>query len=603
MDLKTLRKLVLKQSPTSEEIEKALADLGASVIDFGSVKTETLMRVFSSLSSTLNGKTSSTLSTLNSLLQGVTVERERLERYRLIRELLSRLPELGQALSVYMDDVLSPDDYLKESLVVYSPTDDSAAVNYVSDLLKKYNLEEKIPILVGKTLLYGDFFVELREAALDWGNLREELVIRKEIANKKVVMESFIQQNEHVLTEEEEQRKTLLLLFWEPDRVVPLIYQDMVLGYVVVRPYTSPSAYTLSTSSPIPDVKQNEEIVRRVVEYLLSKKPELEAAVKDSPHLFDDLAALVTNYAVSKHLEASVYFVPPERMEYFRIPSAKHYPYGESIFSNNLIIGRLLAVLEHSLAIYRLTRAPERRIFKVEVGEERDVTGYIEKVIRKTKQKEVFLQDPVSVDTLISELSLFEDYYVPTKDGREFFTIESIPGGELTAKIEDIEYLRKKLVSGTGIPAIYLVQEDTPESKFTLAQENVKFARTIVKLQKVFTHHLTSLVKKICALTDPNMLSKIHNTTITLKPPIAIQIAIYQELFASIQTVVESLSNLVPEVDKKKFARRYLTHLISPQELDDLIRTSKLEKAASTKVKAEAAEGEGEAAGVEEVEF
>ena len=205
-------------------------------------------------------------------------------------------------------------------------------------------------------------------------------------------------------------------------------------------------------------------------------------------------------------------------MVFFKVPSSFTDPYGQSIFAKVAHIARYLIVAEYALLIYRLTRAPDRRIFKVEVGRSRDASNMLQYVIRKIKQRETYLKDPTALDSLLGEITMFEDFFVPMVDGREFFTVDTLPGGDITGKIEDIEYLRKKLISGLGIPAIYLIQEESSESKYTLSQENVKFARTIVSLQKEFSRCITELVRKLLAYyeTDATVLSSAEQIDICL---------------------------------------------------------------------------------------
>lgn len=271
-------------------------------------------------------------------------------------------------------------------------------------------------------------------------------------------------------------------------------------------------------------------------------------------------------------------------MVHFSIPSATSEPFGKSLFAKVAHIARYLILAEFALLVYRLTRAPDRRVFKVEIGRSKDAANILQSVIRKVKQKETFLKDPTALDALITELGITEDFFVPVVDGKEFFSVDTLAAGEITGKIEDIEYLRKKLISGLGIPAIYLIQEESSESKYTLAQENIKFARTIVNYQKTFSNKLTELIRKIVARVtdDPTIIAAVQTTRIVFRPPVAIQMERLSEMMGNVSTLINTLSEVLPEVDKTVLARRFLSYFFDPQELDEMLRTSKLRKRATS---------------------
>ena len=597
--LERLRKLIFK---ADEDIEQTLRNVSSYLVDYRSTRYETLFRVIRRLSTqaTDTSTTSTSLDMFSKLLTSVRVERDRLDRYRLIRELLQRLPELGQALQTYVDNVLSPDDYLKESLTIH--TDDSEMRILVRELLDKYEIEDQLNVIVAKTLAFGDFFVEIREAdPLVSLSDADVLVFDKEGNTQLTTLkEAFYPVRE--TDNNDSEMKFRFLVFWEPDNVVPIIYKNSVICFVVVKPLgrtttsASPMSGTNSSNEPVIN-----DFVSKIISFVSTKDPRVVNAIRENPQLHVDLATLVSNYLLDKTLnENSVYVVMPEKMEYFRLPSAVHYPYGESIFAHILTAARNLGISELAMLIYRLTRAPERRIFKVEVGGDRNVTNYIQQVIRKTKQKEVYLQNPLSIDLLVSEMSFFEDYYVPVKDGKEFFTVDTTPSGDLAARIDDIEYQRKKVISGTGIPPIYLIQEDTSESKYTLSQENVKFARTIVRLQKVFSARLTSLVRKLGALTFPDKASRLQTVTLAFRPPLQIQLAVLQEIFTSVGEIVNALSELLPDVEKSKLVEKYLSSFVSTDEIQEWKRTTKIDSLLGKKP---SGGGEATKGGEEEVTF
>ena len=165
----------------------------------------------------------------------------------------------------------------------------------------------------------------------------------------------------------------------------------------------------------------------------------------------------------------------------------KHAPYGTSVLEPARRIWRQLTLLEDAMMAYRIVRAPERRVFKIDVGNipPQDVEQYMQKVMTQMKRHQV--TDPTTgrLDLRYNPLSIEEDYYIPIR-GTSNTDIQNLPGGAMTATIEDVKYLRDKLFSALKVPQSYLsMGEGAQEDKTTLAQKDIRFARTIQRLQRV----------------------------------------------------------------------------------------------------------------------
>jgi len=174
------------------------------------------------------------------------------------------------------------------------------------------------------------------------------------------------------------------------------------------------------------------------------------------------------------------------QISHFRIlGNDKYAPYGTSVLEPARRIWRQLTLLEDAMMAYRIVRSPERRVFYVDVGNipPQDVEQYMQKVITQMKRNQVVDPDTGRVDLRYNPLSIDEDYFVPVR-GNVQTKIETLPGGTYTGDIEDVKYLRDKLFSALKVPAAYLMQSDTLEDKTTLAQKDIRFARTIQRLQR-----------------------------------------------------------------------------------------------------------------------
>ena len=172
---------------------------------------------------------------------------------------------------------------------------------------------------------------------------------------------------------------------------------------------------------------------------------------------------------------------------HFRIlGNDKYAPYGTSTLDSARRIWRQLTLLEDAMMSYRIVRSPERRVFYVDVGNipPEDVEQYMQKVMTQMKRNQIVDSDTGRVDLRYNPMSVEEDYFIPQR-GNQSTRVETLPGGTYTGDIDDVKYLRDKLFSALKIPASYLAQtEGGDEDKTTLAQKDIRFARTIHRLQR-----------------------------------------------------------------------------------------------------------------------
>ena len=174
----------------------------------------------------------------------------------------------------------------------------------------------------------------------------------------------------------------------------------------------------------------------------------------------------------------------------------KFAPYGTSILEPARRIWRQLTLLEDAVMAYRIVRSPERRVFKIDVGNipPQEVEQYMQKVMTQMKRNQVVDVNTGRVDLRYNPLSIEEDYYIPVRGNQSGTDITTVSGGQYTGDIEDVKYLRDKLFSALKIPMSYLSQvEGAAEDKGTLAQKDIRFARTIQRLQRSIISELEKI--------------------------------------------------------------------------------------------------------------
>lgn len=174
------------------------------------------------------------------------------------------------------------------------------------------------------------------------------------------------------------------------------------------------------------------------------------------------------------------------------------YPYGKSIAAMCHRVFRSLKMMEEAMMIYRLSRAPERRIFYVDTGNlpTSKAEMFIERLKQKFKKERFYNTSKNSVDARFNPMTMDEDYFVPTKNGKGT-KIDTLPGAQNLGEIEDVKYYRDKLLAALKIPKDYIVEkEQSPERKANLSQLDVKFARTIQRIQIDMETGMENLAKR-----------------------------------------------------------------------------------------------------------
>lgn len=170
-------------------------------------------------------------------------------------------------------------------------------------------------------------------------------------------------------------------------------------------------------------------------------------------------------------------------------------PYGSSIIEPARRIWRQLILIEDAMLVYRVVRAPERRVFYIDVANipPENVPMYVEEQRKNLRSNQVIDRNTGRVDLRYNPLSVDEDYFIPVRGGESGTKIETLAGGQNTAAVEDVAYIQKKLFAALKIPRAYLGYDEALSSKATLAQEDIRFSRTISVIQKTLVSELNKL--------------------------------------------------------------------------------------------------------------
>jgi hypothetical protein len=194
-------------------------------------------------------------------------------------------------------------------------------------------------------------------------------------------------------------------------------------------------------------------------------------------------------------------------------------PYGTSMLEKARRIWKQLLLCEDAMLIYRTSRAPERKMFKVFVGNmnDDDVEAYVQRVANKFKREQVVDNKTGNVDMRFNQMAVDQDYFIPVRDPAAPDPISTLPGATNLSEIADIEYIQKKLLTALRVPKAFLGFEEVVGDGKNLALQDIRFARTINRIQKSMIAELNKIA--IVHLFLLGFEDELSNFTIGLTNP------------------------------------------------------------------------------------
>ena len=183
------------------------------------------------------------------------------------------------------------------------------------------------------------------------------------------------------------------------------------------------------------------------------------------------------------------------QMAHFRLLSDSNFlPYGKSMLEGARRVWKQLSLMEDAMLIHRIMRAPEKRIFKVDIGNipPNEVDNHMERIISQMKKTPYLDQATGDYNLRFNLQNMVEDFFLPVRGGDSGTDISNLPGLEWTGT-DDIEYLRNKMMAALKIPKAFLGYDESLSGKATLAAEDIRFARTIQRIQRIIVSELNKI--------------------------------------------------------------------------------------------------------------
>ena len=211
---------------------------------------------------------------------------------------------------------------------------------------------------------------------------------------------------------------------------------------------------------------------------------------------YDPTAAtgVTANYASYSGQDTGILFQNYEMAHFRLINDVNYLPYGRSYLEPGRKLFKQYVLMEDAMLIHRIVRAPEKRVFYVNVGNipPNEVENYMQRMMQKVKKTPFIDPNTGNYNLKFNMQNMLEDIYIPVRGGDSTTKIDTAKGLEYNG-IEDVAYLREKLFAALKVPKAYLGYEKDLSGKATLAAEDIRFARTIERIQRILLSELTKI--------------------------------------------------------------------------------------------------------------
>jgi hypothetical protein len=282
-----------------------------------------------------------------------------------------------------------------------------------------------------------------------------------------------------------------------------------------------------------------------------------------------------------------IYFDNYEIAHFRLLTDTNFLPYGRSYLEPGRKLFKQYTLMEDAMLIHRIVRAPEKRIFYVNVGNiaPTEVENFMQKTISKMKRTPYIDQNTGEYNLKYNMQNLLEDFYIPIRGNDQSTKIDTLQGLQYDG-ITDVEYLRDKLFAALKIPKAFLGYEKDLTGKATLAAEDIRFARTIDRIQRIILSELNKIAL-VHLYTQGYTAESLTNFELSLTTPSIIydqeRIALMKEKVELANSMMDN--NLMPS----DWIYENIFHLSQDQygEYRDLIREDAKRKFRLTQIESE----------------
>jgi hypothetical protein len=189
--------------------------------------------------------------------------------------------------------------------------------------------------------------------------------------------------------------------------------------------------------------------------------------------------------------EGRIKFENYEIAHFRLITDANYLPYGRSYIEPARKTFKQYVLMKDAMLLHRITRAPEKRVFSINVGNlpANEVDAYMQKLMQKMKKTPYIDNQTGEYNLKYNLMNMMEDYYLPTRGNDTTTKIDTIKGLEYNA-IDDVVFLRDEMLAALKVPKAFFGFEKDLTGKATLAAEDIRFARTVERIQRIILSEL-----------------------------------------------------------------------------------------------------------------
>lgn len=260
-------------------------------------------------------------------------------------------------------------------------------------------------------------------------------------------------------------------------------------------------------------------------------------------------------------------------------------PYGTSMLEKARRIWKQLILGEDAMLVYRVSRAPERRVFKVYVGnmDDGDIQPYVQRFAAQFKKDMVTDSSTGNVDMRFNQMAVDQDFFIPVRDPSAPNPIETLQGAQNLSEIADIEYIQKKLLTALRIPKAFLGFEEIVGDGRSLSLQDIRFARTINRIQKSMIAELNKIaIIHLFLLGFEDELGSFQlSLTNPSKQADLLMIDVWKEKMLLYKDAVMPIEGIAPV--SQSWAKKHILGF-SDEEIKLDLQQQRVEKAVATEI-------------------
>ena len=269
------------------------------------------------------------------------------------------------------------------------------------------------------------------------------------------------------------------------------------------------------------------------------------------------------------------------QVAHFRLMSNSFYlPYGMSVLHGARRAWKMMTMMEDMMLVYRLERSVERRIFKIFVGnlDQADIPAYVQQIANNFKRASVI--DPMTgqIDLRKRFMDVSEDYFIPVRTENAPTPIESLPAAQNLTSMDDIEYMKNKVLAALRVPKSFLNFQEAQGKGQNLSIMDIRFSRMINKIQQALLMELNKIA--IIHLYILGFTDDLTNFTLSMNNPSSqiesMELENLQKRIQIAQTALQDPGNGIPIFSIHRTLREVMK--MSDKEIADNLNEIRLEK-------------------------